>query len=147
MFTSKSGKKFGSAYVGKRHDMEHEKMAKDVLGDSPEHEAKESKEFEAGEQEGMKETPEHDPKAVVAEHGPATSIHVTHDHKNKKHHVTSTHTSGHVHDSDHAAARDAHSHAAALAEGDQPLPQSDEESQGLEFGGTPKASGSIPKLA
>lgn len=143
MFTSKSGKKFGSSFVGKRHDMEHDKLAKDVMGASPEHEAEETPEFEKGEQEGAQEGRENtDPKQVVAEHGPANTVHVAHDHKAKKHHVVSTHESGHVHQSDHANAADAHSHAAELAGGDQPPAEGTGEPE------APEADGfHMPKLA
>lgn len=141
MFQSKDGKKFGSAFVAKRRDTEHDKMAKDILGgaDDAQHEEKETPEFEAGEQEGAQEGKEA-PEAIVAKHGKATSTHTTHDHKANKHHVTSTHESGHVHQSEHGSAGEAHKHALALAGGDQPMPE--EESS------DPEADGfQMPKLA
>ena len=109
MFSSKDGKKFGSAFVAKRRDSEHDKMAQDIMG-GDKHEAAETPEFEKGEQEGMNEAPEQ----VAKEHGPATTIHVSHDHKKNKHHVVSTHADGHVHTSDHATAGEAHNAASAL---------------------------------
>ena len=142
MFKSKDGKSFGSSYVAKRRDSEHDKMAQSVMGDSPEHEAAETPEFEKGEQEGMKEAPEQEkPEQVVAKHGPANTVHVTHDRKAKKHHVVSTHADGHVHSSDHGSASEAHSHAAALANsGDQPSAEGAPEA--------PEADGfQMPKLA
>jgi hypothetical protein len=142
MFSSKDGKKFGSAFVAKRRDSEHDKMAKDVMGDTPAHEAAEKPAFEAGEQEGAKEGVEKaEPTQVVAEHGKANTVHVAHDHKNKKHHVVSTHESGHVHQSDHASASEAHNAAAALAGGDQPPAEGAEPE-------APEADGfKMPKLA
>lgn len=119
MFQSKDGKKFGSAFVAKRRDAEHEKSA------------------QMGSQE---ETGAHAPEQVVAEHGKATSVHIVHDHKNNKHKVTSTHEDGHVHESEHASAKEAHDTASALAGGgDQPVEQETE---------APESDGfSIPKLA
>jgi hypothetical protein len=123
MYTSKSGKKFGSSFAGRKKDsMYAEKAgpsaeskgnnpfagAKPPMGGakppmSSAHEAQESPEFEKGEQEGAQEAPE----AVVAKHGPASSVHITHDRAANKHHVTSVHKNGHVHNSDHASAQEA----------------------------------------
>ena len=129
-FPTKSGKSFGSAYVAKRKDSEHDKMAGDVMGQTSQkpamgepaaHEAAEKPQFEAGEQEGQKENPEQNeqPSQVVAQHGPANTVHVAHDHKAGKHHVTSTHADGHVHTSDHATSAEAHKASSELAGGDQ----------------------------
>jgi hypothetical protein len=150
MFQSKDGKKFGSGFVAKRRDSEHDKMAKDVMGDtskkptmSPEHEAAETPEFEKGEQEGAQESMHEAPEQVAQEHGPATTVHVSHDHKNKKHHVVSTHPDGHVHTSDHENAGEAHKAAGALAGGDQS--PSGEAQAATE---APEADGfSMPRLA
>ena len=143
-FPTKSGKSFGSAYVAKRKDSEHDKMAQSVMGDdSPKHEAAEKPEFEKGEQEGMKEAPEQEkPDQVLAKHGPAHTIHVAHDHKGKKHHVVSTHADGHVHTSDHGSAKDAHDAATALSGGDQ-APAA----PNAEMGGEASSPLSLPKLA
>lgn len=144
MFQSKDGKKFGSSYVAKRRDSEHDKMAQSVLGDNHEHEAAETPEFEKGEQEGAKESPEQEkPEQVVAKHGPANTVHVTHDRKAKKHHVVSTHADGHVHTSDHATADEAHKAAGALSGGDQA--QATEPNPAM--GGETAAPMSLPKLA
>jgi hypothetical protein len=137
MFQSKSGQKFGSAYVAKRHDDEADKKAQSVLGgDSAAHEAAETPEFEKGEQEGAKEAPEQ----VVAEHGPATNVTVHHDHKNNKHHVVSRHASGHMHTSDHASAQEAHDTASTLG-GAQPAEPSPE------VGGETAPAQSLSRLA
>ena len=116
MFPSKDGKKYGSAYVAKKRDAMHG-MGEAVMHDTDKHEAAETPEFERGEQEGQKEAPEQNenPSQVVAEHGPANTVHVAHDHKAKKHHVVSTHADGHVHESNHGSAKEAHDHAAQLA--------------------------------
>jgi hypothetical protein len=145
MFTAKSGKKFGSAFVGKRQDMEHDKMSKEPMSGSPAHEAAETPEFERGEQEGTKEGQEgmnEAPEQVAQEHGSATTVHVSHDHKSGKHHVVSTHPDGHVHTSDHASAGEAHSAAGKLSGGDQPP------AEGMGAPEAPEPDGfSLPKLA
>ena len=153
-FPTKSGKSFGSAYVAKRHDQEHDKadqMSKSVMGDTPAHEEKETPEFEKGEQEGQTEKPEQEgmnesPEQVAQEHGPATTVHVAHDHKAGKHHVTSTHPDGHVHTSDHATAEEAHHAAGALSNGDQ-ASAGNPEAQGM-APAAPESDGfSMPRLA
>ena len=55
------------------------------------------------------------PEEVVAAHGPANEVHVTHDHAANRHHVHSSHEDGHETDSDHGSADEAHDHAKALA--------------------------------
>jgi hypothetical protein len=155
MFKSKDGKSFGSAFVAKRRDSEHDKMGSDNkepmmgaakpepkgmpgMGESSAHEAAEKPEFEKGEQEGMNEAPEQ----VAQEHGAATTVHVSHDHKSGKHHVVSTHPDGHVHTSDHASAGEAHSAAGKLSGGDQPP------AEGMGAPEAPEPDGfSLPKLA
>ena len=142
MYTTKKGKRFGSAFVGKKHD------AMDAMKESPEHEAKETPEFEAGEKEGMKEAKagsENAPEGVVAKHGKAVSVHVKHDHTANKHHVTSTHADGHVNESDHMSASEAHDAAQKRAGGDSPVEESDMPS---EDESAPEADGfKMPRLA
>lgn len=54
--------------------------------------------------------------AQMAEmHGPATEVHIQHEHEMGVHHVMSTHPDGHVHESDHESAEMAHEHAKKLA--------------------------------
>lgn len=144
MFQSKSGKKFGSAYVGKRHDMEHDK-ANQVMQDTSAHEKAETPEFERGEQEGQKEAPEQNeqPSQVVSEHGPATHVTVHHDHKNNKHHVVSHHSSGYMHTSDHGSAQEAHDAASVLG-GAEPSAQAE---AAPEAGGETSSALSLPRLA
>ena len=144
-FQSKDGKSFGSKFVAKRRDSEHDKMAGDVMGQTsqkpgvtptPEHEAAEKPQFEAGEKEGQAE-------GVVAEHGPATNVTVHHDHKNNRHHVVSRHADGHMNTSDHASSQEAHDTASTLG-GAQPSGQA----QGQPQAEAPESDGfSLPKLA
>jgi len=147
MYTAKTGKKFGSAFAGRKYDEMHkegpdspEPKAKDKFaGKGPNrpaqpkaskaHEAKESPDFEAGEQEGAQEGVE-TPENVVAQHGKATSVHIKHDHVANKHHVTSMHEDGHVHESDHATPQEAHQAAATL--GGEPAAQQAESEAGPE---------------
>jgi hypothetical protein len=152
--TQDKKKKFGSAFAGKRYDAAHpadegkpepmmgaakpEPKGMPGMGESSAHEAAEKPEFEKGEQEGMNEAPEQ----VAQEHGSATTVHVSHDHKSGKHHVVSTHPDGHVHTSDHASAGEAHSAAGKLSGGDQPP------AEGMGAPEAPEPDGfSLPKLA
>ena len=57
------------------------------------------------------------PEQVAAEHGPATEIHVEHNHEAGQHHVQSMHPDGHEHHSDHGSVDEAHEHAKKLAGG------------------------------
>jgi hypothetical protein len=54
-----------------------------------------------------------EPSEVVAEHGPAEMVTVSH--KDGKHKVTSTHKGGHKHTSEHESASDAHDAAKTLS--------------------------------
>ena len=164
-YTSTSGKKFGSAFAGRKKDeMDSQKEGGNqknnpfgspasVASKAPKmpalgaakpamsaaHEAAESPEFEKGEQEGMNEPPE----AVVAKHGPATSVHITHDHAAKKHHVTSTHADGHVHNSDHASAQEANDAGSQLGGVEKPEAAAPQEAAG----GVPESDGfNMPNL-
>lgn len=137
MYESKKtpGKKFGSIFAGKHYDENHSEDG--MHSESPEHEAKETPEFEAGENEGAKEGVEmnedkehngetneraddnedeqHETHPVVAEHGPAHKTVVTHDHAAGRHTVTSHHKDGHVHTNVHEHAHKAHEEARSLA--------------------------------
>ena len=131
MYTTKAGKKFGSAYVGKKKDEMHGGM-------NAAHEAAETPEFEKGEQEGMKEGGEQ-PQQVVAQHGKAHTVHVAHDHKANKHKVVSTHEDGHVHESDHGSPQEAHDAGKQLAgagegaEEEQPAMGAEPEADGFQM--------------
>ena len=54
------------------------------------------------------------PEEVVAEHGKAHTVTVHHDHTANKHHVMSHHADGHMHESNHESAMEAHEHAQKL---------------------------------
>lgn len=56
-----------------------------------------------------------DGAAIAEEHGPATEVHMTHDHEMGVHHVSSKHPDGHEHESDHESAEAAHEHGKKLA--------------------------------
>lgn len=115
-FPTKDGsKKFGSRFAQRKYDQHHGAAPAAPAKPAAEpkmnamHEAKETPEFEAGEQEGAQEGPEQNeaPEQVVANHGKALSTNVHSDHANKKHHVVSHHADGHVHNSDHASKQEA----------------------------------------
>ena len=157
-YTSTSGKKFGSAFAGRKKDeMDSQKEGgepknnpfgspKSVASKVPampklgaiKPAAGEAKEAQTAEPE------EKSPEAVVAKHGPATSVHITHDHTAGKHHVTSTHPDGHVHESDHASSKEANDAGSQLGGGTPPeagAPQEQAE------GGAPESDGfNMPSL-
>ena len=121
MYTSKSGKKFGSIFAGRRHDADHTEDG--MHSESPEHEKAESPEFEAGEQEGAvehkaegEEQHEGEEHPMVSEHGKAHKIVISHDEKSGRHVVTSHHKDGHVHTNVHEHAHKAHDEARQLAD-------------------------------
>ena len=58
---------------------------------------------------------EQDADAIAQEHGPASEIHLQHEHEMGSHHVHSVHGDGHEHHSDHGSADKAHEHAKKLA--------------------------------
>lgn len=58
---------------------------------------------------------EQDGAAVAAEHGPATEVNISHEHEMGSHHVRSAHPDGHMHESDHGSAEEAHEHGKKLA--------------------------------
>ena len=70
----------------------------------------------AGEEDGGEHTPE-EAAQTVEEHGPASEVHMTHDHEAGTHHVQTMHPDGHEHHSDHASMEEAHEHAKGLAGG------------------------------
>ncbi len=64
-----------------------------------------------------REMPAQDPSEVVAEHGPAHKVEISHD--EDKHTVTSHHKDGHSHTSEHASKAEAHDVAKTLDGTDQ----------------------------
>jgi len=148
MFKSKDGKSFGSAYVAKRRDKELSAPEKPMASreeprTNSEGEALMSKANANAPDNDVKSSPENvDPSAVVAEHGPATDVHIHSDMKANEHHVVSHHKSGHVHHSKHSSAQDAHKAAAVLAEA------SDQPSGSPESDNAPESDGfTMPRLA
>jgi hypothetical protein len=162
-YTSTSGKKFGSAFAGRKKDeMDSQKEGGDpknnpfgspasVASKGPAMPPAAGKPPVAPPLGGAKppmagaaepEAPQ-DPHAVVAEHGPATSVHITHDHAAKKHHVTSTHADGHVHNSDHASAQEANDAGSQLGGVEKPEAAAPEQAAG----GAPESDGfNMPSL-
>jgi hypothetical protein len=56
-----------------------------------------------------------DGSQVAEEHGPATEVHVMHNHEAGEHHVTSMHPDGHQHESMHGSVEEAHEHGKKMA--------------------------------
>jgi hypothetical protein len=126
MYESKRtpGKKFGSIFAGKKYDEDHTEDG--MHSESAEHEAKESPEFEKGEQEGSDEH-EHnshegaeqealnEEHPIVAEHGKAHKVVIQHDAKSGRHTVTSHHKDGHMHSVSHETPEEAHKEGRSLA--------------------------------
>ena len=52
---------------------------------------------------------------VAQQHGPAVEVNVMHNHEAGEHHVSSKHPDGHMHESMHGSAEEAHEHAKKLA--------------------------------
>lgn len=147
MFESKKspGKKFGSIFAQKHYDENHTEDG--IHSESPEHEAKETPEFEAGEQEEMKEEQgeeqhEGEEHPAVAEHGKAHKIIIHHDEKAGRHTVTSHHKDGHVHTNVHEHAHKAHEEARQLASVPSAGKEGNEEEKG--FGHSDKGQQGAP---
>ena len=123
MYKAKDGKRFGSIFAGHKYDENHTEDGVHEVGKEPEHEAKETPEFESGEQEGKvekeaegePEEKENEEHPVVKEHGPAHKVVVSHDHEGKRHTVTSHHKDGHVHTAVHELPEEAHHEGKRLA--------------------------------
>lgn len=119
MFQAKNGKKFGSIFAGRKYDENHSEDGVHSEGGkpSPEHEAAETPEFEAGEQEGAveheAEQHEGEEHPVVAEHGPAHKVSISHE--EGRHTVVSQHGDGHTHKVVHKTKQEAHKEAQRLA--------------------------------
>lgn len=108
-FESSDGKKFSMSSRKRQHDKGIQgkmDMGKtDPLATPNEGE-------ESPEDMGME-----DPSQVASEHGPATEVHMMHDHEAGSHQVHSTHPDGHTHMSEHGSAEEAHEHGKKLAGG------------------------------
>jgi hypothetical protein len=135
MFTAKNGKKFGSAFAGKRYDENHSEDGMHMMGEAhekqdmegegnkpfdaetPEEDNKESRTDEEGEGKNADadKSEDTDMHPVTAEHGKAHKVIIHHDEKAGKHHVTSYHKDGHENHSDHENAAEAHAEGNKLA--------------------------------
>ncbi len=134
MFSSKDGRKFGSAFVAKRRDTEHAKSENRTMDTQEPGKPTEPKEEPRTAESGMakktsaypgheventadtKAEPEGvDPSAVAAQHGPASSVTIHHNHQGGQHHVVSRHADGHMHKGDFGSAPDAHAAAKQLS--------------------------------
>lgn len=102
--SSRDGKMHGNVQTVERYD------------ESKGHKPQRPKET-GGESGGEHEASGHDEiKQVVAEHGPAHTIHMEHDHEASEYHVTSHHEDGYKHGPvTHESAAMAHAHAAHAA--------------------------------
>ena len=127
------GKKFGSIFQQKHYDENHTEdgMHSESPEPKPEHEATETPEFEASEHErNTEDAPDdHDHEShegaeqdalneehpMVAEHGKAHKVVISHDEKTGRHTVTSHHKDGHMHSVTHENAAEAHKEGRKLA--------------------------------
>ena len=64
---------------------------------------------------GEGEAEPEDGAQIAEQHGPATEVHIQHEHEMGVHHVVSEHPDGHHHESDHESAEKAHEHGKKLA--------------------------------
>lgn len=126
-FQAKDGKRFGSKFRMSRYESAHpakpggdgggERAQAHELEAKPTEEREERLEEEVHpgiheEVEHEEEQPDHSEiQQVAAEHGPAHTIHITHDHEAGQHHVHSLHPSGYEHHADHSHPMHAHHHA------------------------------------
>jgi hypothetical protein len=100
MYESKTepGRKFGSAFRGKRFDSYHDEAQPKVEA-TPVHHGEEK-----------------DEKTVTGgSHSPVVDFHIVHDHEGKKHSVTSTREDGSSSATEHGSAKEAHDSAEQLA--------------------------------
>jgi hypothetical protein len=96
-FPAKDGKKFSNKDSQRTHD--RMSSAKSAVA-APE-----------GEPDGD----EGGAEQVVAQHGPAHTVHIAHDHEMGVHEVHSEHHDGHHHVSQHGSVEEAHEHGKKLA--------------------------------
>jgi hypothetical protein len=130
--TTEPGKKFGSAFKGRKFDSYHAGPEKFSEGKSKESDQPEvsAEPEEHGEDKVNTSTPEkHEPSeaadeaevtipsSIVEQHGPASSVHITHDHDGGKHTLSSTH-GGHQNQSVYSTAAEAYEAGGELANTD-----------------------------
>jgi len=113
-FQSSDGQKFTNRPPMRQH--EKSMMAKkSMAGGAGIAERTDPLEQPAGESDGGEHTPE-EAAQTVEEHGPASEVHMTHDHEAGMHHVQTMHPDGHEHHSDHGSMEEAHEHAKHLSQ-------------------------------
>lgn len=135
---SNDGKRMGSSFRMNRYNNDHKEEGGEK---KPEEKGarSQSRDIEAthpNPDETMGDEPMQEPggdheevKQMVAEHGPAHTINITHDHQNGQHHVHHVHQDGFEHHADHPTPEHAHRHAAHAAgltppeePGEEPMP-------------------------
>jgi hypothetical protein len=124
-FKSKDGKSFGNRQRQTAYDERPAK--KEAKAEPTEHQ----------EPDGDEQSPQ-DIHEMVAQHGPAEKIEITHDHAAGKHTVVSHH-GGKTHKSEHASAHEAHAHAMTAA-GAEPMQEEQPQMAGagaMQQGGIP----------
>ena len=119
--TTDSSRKFGSAMRGRKFDSYHAGAQPEESATPKEHGGDKANLEGADKHEDSKRA-EHveapAPHEVAQEHGPATDVHIEHDHAKGEHKVTSTHEDGHKHESVHSSAAEAYEVGGALANTD-----------------------------
>ena len=118
METKDGQHKFGSAYKTKRYDSYHAE-AQPKTEATPEYHDGDNANLEGADKHAASGSAMADstprPHEVVAEHGPAHTIHYEHQHDAGQHKVTSMHADGHMHESMHGSAKEACDSACQLA--------------------------------
>jgi hypothetical protein len=139
-YTSKSGNKFTNAGMARKDDMRSASMASAAATEKQNMKANpsESRENDPSDQHETEQ-----PSEVVAAHGPATQVLIKHE--GGKHKVKSKHEDGHVHESEHNSAAEAHDAAKTLGGGDD-APEEDADMEPSAPSASPDASQSIPGL-
>ena len=123
MYNSKRepGRKFGSAFVGKRFDS-YEGGEQPKFDATPEeHSGDKVNAADSGDSKKSKSAESDSsphPSEVVAEHGPAQVVTYHHDHDGGEHKVSSVHEDGHHHESVHSSAAEAYEEGGQLANTD-----------------------------
>jgi hypothetical protein len=123
MQTTKDGmKKYGSSYAAKRYDSYHAGSQPGESNENEHAEPKKARSLDAEPKDSSVPKNEHaesahveTPESTVASHGPAHTVHYSHDHDNGTHTVSSEHEDGHVTESSHGSTAEAHAHGGALA--------------------------------
>jgi hypothetical protein len=162
-FPTKEGKPKSSRFRANRADREHAKGSADEKNRTAPQMREPGARAQANEEEGKSEgNPEQEPqqqspeegaeeqqlpgihdeiKQVMAEHGPAHTIHMVHDHEGMRSHIHSIHADGHEHHADQEGEQHvmhAHHHAGMAA--GVPMPGGEGQGEG-QAGQTPSGFG------